>query len=154
MNLLKYKSENDFSKDGWRILTFSTFKVHVNIHRNKNELYSSYRISDDDKIELDTLFDANFKFIIPLLLDIGIDFYVLAEKKIEKCFFTKAEIRPFVYNILMFKFYGNLSVKSKETQIKPKVELSETYNNNIYKITFDNVESDREKLLLKIEFKE
>src|SRR6187402_1966987 len=103
MNLLKYKSENDFSKVGWRVLTFSTFKVHVNKDKNEKEFYTS-NISVDDKIELNTLFESKFKFITPLLLDIGIDFHVLSEKKIEKCFITKAEIRPFEYTILTFKF--------------------------------------------------
>lgn len=146
MNLLKYKSENDFSKVGWRVLTFPTFKVHVNKDKNEKEFYTS-NISVDDKIELNTLFESKFKFITPLLLDIGIDFHVLLEKKIEKCFITKAEIRPFEYTILTFKFWGKLS-----SQLN--IELSETFNNIEYKVSFDKVKSDNENLFLRIEIKE
>lgn len=146
MNLLKYKSENDFSKVGWRVLTFSTFKVHVNKDENEKEFYTS-NISVDDKIELNTLFESKFKFITPLLLDIGIDFHVLSEKKIEKCFITKAEIRPFEYTILTFKFWGMLSSQQN-------IELSETFNNIEYTVSFDKVKSDNEKLFLRIEIKE
>lgn len=154
MNLLKYKSENDFSKNGWKILTFSTFKVHVNKDRNIKEIYTSNSIFDRDKIELDELFESKLKFITPMLLDIGIDFHALAEKKIEKCFFTITETLPFEYTILKFNFFGKLSGESVNAEIKQNIELSETYNNIEYKVSFGKVQSDNENLLLTIKIKE
>ena len=103
---------------------------------------------------MDELFESKLKFITLILFDIGIDFHVLSEKNIDKCFFSITEIRPFKYTILMFKFFGKLSGESIPAEMKQHIELVETYNTIEYKVSFDQLESDHEKIALKIKMKE
>ena len=102
---------------------------------------------------MDELFESKLKFITLILFDIGIDFHVLSEKNIDKCFFSITEIRPFEYTVFMFEFFGKNN-ESIPAEMKQHIELVETYNTIEYKVSFDQLESDHEKIALKIKMKE
>ncbi len=148
---MKFKTEINYSKEGWIILTFPSFKLHVNKTKNESILYS---IDDEiDKVrkkELNILFEGRLFFIKDLIEKLGINYFSLARKDRKTSFIFRSEIKPFIYTAIAFRFFGYIS----EPNFESEFSWVESFEDLDFTIKLSKDKLDVEKMILQIGFKE
>ncbi len=83
-------------------------KLEVNSGRTKNELYHSpnFTLTDDCKRRLEAIFLEKLKFLMPLLMNLGIDFYQIANKQERVASIFASDDRNYTETYIVMKFYG------------------------------------------------
>lgn len=148
---MKFKTEINYSKEGWIILTFPSFKLHVNKSKNESILYSIDDEMDEvHKKELNILFEGRLFFIKDLIEKLGIDYFSLARKDRKTCFYLTAELKPFIHTTIAFRFFGSIA----DSDFESEVFWIESYQDIDYSIKLSKDQLDIGKMILQIGFKE
>ncbi|OYU95964.1 MAG: hypothetical protein CFE21_05990 [Bacteroidetes bacterium B1(2017)] len=147
---MKFKTENNYLKQGWIVLTLPMFKLHANRIKNETSLYNNHGISNEQKVELNKLFENKLKFAAEFIGKLGINYYSLAKRDTNVCFIATGTIKPYVHTKIIFRFYGNISDASAES----KFSWNESFQNIDYSIKLSPDILDKEKMILQIDYKE
>jgi len=150
IHTMKFKSEINYSNEGWIILTFPLFKLHVNKVKNESILYMLTDIPIEQKNELNSLFENKLEFIKEFIENLGMNYYSLAIKDTQTCFIATGVIRPFVYTKVIFRFFGYLS----DSMVESEYSWVESYQDIDYSIKLSTDNLDKEKMVLQIDYKE
>lgn len=106
-------------------------KLEVNAERTKNELYKfpDFALTDDCKSRLEAIFLEKLNFLMPLLMNLGIDFYQIANKQERVASVFASDDRNYTETYIVMKFYGKF-ISSNE-----KFEALEFINGQEYQIS-------------------
>lgn len=147
---MNFKTENNHVKAGWSILSFPNFKLHANRQKNTDELYISNELTTKRKKELDQLFSKKLEFMKPLLNDLGINYYLLANNDRQTGLMIQANLRPLKHKKIIFPFYGNFSSPTDEVH----AEWTEKYQDTDFKLKLLTDKLNPGKMLLEIHYTE
>ncbi len=148
---MKFKTEINYSKEGWITITFPLFKLHVNKAKNESLLYFiDDEIDENSKNELNFLFEGRLFFIKDLIEKLGINYFSLARKDRKTCFFLTAKMRPFIHTTMAFRFFGDIS----EPNFESEFSWVESFQDLDFTIKLSKDPLDIEKMMLQIGFKE